>query len=206
MQQSTQDQHGEPTPPQASPAAGIRLVLGLVLLGVALASFAIWFQWHQTRRCLELYGSRVARLIQAAPRVELWEPQTVPERNEEVDGRRGVPMESAVRIDLSGVRGLVHLRRGLVEDANFDWGTREGDGERGEDDHAWDAALAFYDRPGDAEPAALLVFDFSPSGGMLTVAGNGASVGLGRLEKGLRLWLSAARAESGPNTAANRAF
>ena len=63
---------------QASPEShqqggpGSALVIALVGLAAALAVFAIWFQWNQTRRCLGFYGPAVARSVQAAPRVELW--------------------------------------------------------------------------------------------------------------------------------------
>jgi hypothetical protein len=177
----------------------MRLVLGLVVLGAGLASFAIWFQWQQTRRCLDFYGSAVARRIQVAPRVELWEPRGGA-GFDGADGEGGPRPETAQRFDVSQARGLVHLRRGLVEDANFDWDSRHASG------GAWDAALAFYDRPGDAEPAAVLAFEFRSPGGTLTLVGEGECVGLGRLEKGLRSWLSTARAEGGPVPSANRAF
>ena len=52
-----------------SGGSGSVLVLGLLLLGWGAAVTGIWFQWGQTRRCLEFYGPRVARLIAEAPRV-----------------------------------------------------------------------------------------------------------------------------------------
>jgi hypothetical protein len=154
---------------------GRRLVVALVLLGIGLASFAIWFQWRQTRRCLTLYGSEAARQIQAAVRVELWEPRAA----------AAAGLESAARIDVSRAPGLVHLRRGLVEDANFDW-------QRAAEATAeWDAAFAFYATADDATPTAVLVIDFDPGGGSLGVAGSDRRVALGRIEKGLRAWLDA---------------
>ena len=167
--------------PDARQSSGRPLVAGLVLLGVSLACFAIWFQWRQTRRCLALYGSDVARQVQAAARVELWEPP----------GSGGQPgLETAVRSDISRAPGLVHLRRGLVEDANFDW--QRDTATAGA---AWDAAFAFYHTASDVAPAAVLVIDFDPAGGTLGVAGQDRRVGLGRLEKGLRSWLAALRRE-----------
>lgn len=200
MMQSTRGDSRGPWPSSGMPTTGIRLVFGLVILGISLASFAIWFQWHQTRRCLELYGSSVARRIQTAPRVELWEPLAGHVFGSTAgEGEQAPRSGAALRFDVSRARGLVHLRRGLVEDANFDWAKRDASG-------LWDAALAFYDRSDDAEPAALLAFDFDSAGGTLTLVGGGEPVGLGRLEKGLRAWLTAARAESGPAPEANRAF
>jgi hypothetical protein len=154
------------------------LVVALMLLGIGLASFAIWFQWRQTRRCLAFYGSDVARQIQAAARVELWEPPAAP-------AGAAAGLESAARIDVSRAPGLVHLRRGLVEDANFDWQRAAGA------TTDWDAAFALYAAAGDAAPAAVLVIDFAPGGGSLGVAGSDRRVALGRIEKGIRAWLTA---------------
>ena len=55
------------------PTGGTALVLSLLAVAAGLASFAVWFQWQQTRRCLTFYGSDAAWLIQRAPRVEVWE-------------------------------------------------------------------------------------------------------------------------------------
>ena len=161
--------------------SGRPLVAGLVLLGVLLACFAIWFQWRQTRRCLELYGSDAARQLQAAARVELWTPPA------SADAQPA--LETAIRTDISRAPGLVHLRRGLVEDANFDWERPASTGAE------WDAAFAFYGEASAAAPATVVVIDFDPAGGTLAVAGRDRRVGLGRIEKGLRSWLAALAAE-----------
>lgn len=178
MQHSMQSTNA---PPHARQPSGRPLVAGLVLLGVSLACFAIWFQWRQTRRCLDFYGSDVARQVQAAARVELWRPPSSAEPQPGLD--------AAIRTDISRAPGLVHLRRGLVEDANFDWKRPASTGAE------WDAAFAFYDEASAAAPATVLVIDFDPAGGTLAVAGRDRRVGLGRIEKGLRSWLAALAAE-----------
>lgn len=160
---------------------GSTLVVGLVGLAAALAVFAVWFQWNQTRRCLEFYGPAVARSVQAAPRVELWTLQV------DAAGRQLVARD---RIDVSAARGLVHLRRGLVEDANFDWQSPSADRRSPAD---WDAALAFF-AAGPAEPPAVLAFDLDEAAAV-TVVGQPGRVTLGRLAKGLRRWLEATRAD-----------
>lgn len=165
----------------SSRATGRQLVAALLVVGAALACFAIWFQWQQTRRCLSFYGSDAARRIQYATRVELWEPSAA-------SADAPAALESAVHTDISRAAGLVHLRRGLVEDANFDWQRAADAGD------AWDAALAFYD-PAAATPATVLVIDFDPAGSTLGVAGSERRVGLGRIEKGLRSWLGDIRAK-----------
>lgn len=168
-----------PTPaPSAAarrPATGAWIVGGMLALGAALALFATWFQWSQTRRCLDFYGSEAAHRIQAAPRVELWRlrPDGVAERP-----------EADRRTDVSQARGIVHLRRGLVEDANF----------------AWDApapgrsapaiALAFYDHADDAEPQTVVVVRLDEQGGWIESPGRPGVLVLGRIAAGLRTWLT----------------
>ena len=172
---------------------GTWLVAGLLLMGVAAAVTGVWFQRHQTRRCLEFYGPSAARLITAAPRVELLrvQPGTSP-------GRLAVQSQ----IDVSKAPGLVHLRRGLVEDANFNWQAVEPA------DHAsiqtrlsaesWDVALVFADPYGTDTQARLhgggqttLVIDFDPAGGCLALVGQPGRIGLGRIGPGLEKWIRA---------------
>lgn len=160
---------------------GSRIVIGLLLLAVALAAFAVWFQWRQTRRCLRFYGPAVARAIQAAPRVELWRIAVDP-----VTGR----LVTTERRDISKAKGLVHLRRGLVEDANFAW-EPTGDGRLPV--ASWDVALAFLDET--AGRPVVLACDLDDAGS-LTVVGRPGRIGLGRLGPGLRKWLEATASDS----------
>jgi len=156
-----------------SARAGSRVVLVMVGLAGTLAVFAVWFQWRQTARCLAFYGPAVAAAIQTAERVELWTLERV---------QGGI--RAARRADVSGAAGLVHLRHGLVEDANFAW---ELDSPSRLPPEEWDSALAFFttDR---VEPLTILAID-SDDSGWLTVVGRPGRVGLGRLNAGLRTWL-----------------
>jgi hypothetical protein len=165
-----------PVPPAAPPvrSRGAKVVAGMLAAAVALATFAVWFQWRQTRRCLGFYGGDVARLVQAAPRVELWQlaPGGGPSRPEAVR-----------RIDVSEAPGLVHLRRGLVEDANFAWGSA-ADAAR---DRTWSLALAFSEA--GASPA-VLVFDTGSAAPAVAVAGRPGLLVPGPIAAGLRRWLA----------------
>ena len=175
---------------------GTWLVAGLLLLGVTAAVTGVWFQRQQTRRCLEFYGPAAARRIAAAPTVELLlvQPGATPRR---LAGLR--------RIDVSKAPGLVHLRRGLVEDANFRWqssgGMQGGGGTAGAAAEplpldAWDVAFVFTN-PGPPETPAsprdqgrtTLVIDLDPSGGNLAVVGQAGRIGLGRIGPGLEKWI-----------------
>jgi hypothetical protein len=162
----------------------------MLAVGLMLALFAVWFQWRQTRRCLDFYGPLAARHIQSAPRVEFWEFDGSPGKN---------PDKPARRIDITSARGLVHLRRGLVEDANFTWPALPS---QAPEEAAWDVALAFFEadiatEPGTRpEPGTLLLIDFARSpdrGGRVAIAGRPQAVGLGRLHRGLWRWLQETR-------------
>jgi len=172
-------------PSEVGPAAGSvrlsgeKLVVALVALAAALGLFAVWFQWGQTRRCLALLGPEAARRIQTARRVELW-PLTT-------EGGRIVATE---RLDVSAAPGLVHLRRGLVEDDNYRWNGQTTSGRLGPlPAAAWDVAIAFADD--DSAPATILAFDLAENGAM-TQVGRPGRVMLGRIGPGLRRWLAAA--------------
>jgi len=161
----------------ASPTRGRSLVVGLVLLGLAGAAAGIAYQRLQTRRCLGFYGSEVAHLVNMAPRVELL--RFAP------GGSPGRLVAREVR-DVTLAKGLVHLRRGLVEDANFDW-RPEADVIRLPDE-AWDLAFVFSD-PGATGGRATLVIDLD-DGGTLAVVGQPGRVRLGRIASGLEKWLA----------------
>ena len=167
------------------PSRGTWLVAALLLLGLAAAVTGIWFQWQQTRRCLDFYGPAAARRIAAAPTVELllMQPGAEPGR-----------LVARSRIDISKAPGLVHLRRGLVEDANFNWqGTdarASGAGAGGAAPErlpldAWDVALVFSEPLG----RTTLVIDLDPSRGSLAAVGQPGRIGLGRIGPGLEKWV-----------------
>jgi len=157
-------------------------VLGLVLLALGLAAFAVWFQWGQTRRCLAFYGAVAARRIQAAPRVELWSLAAAD---------AGVRL--ADRLDISRAPGLVHLRRGLIEDVNFRWHDAGEQAGGRLPDAAWDMAIAFFAEADEAPAATVVAFDLDEPG-FATVVGRAGRIGLGPIAPGLREWITATKA------------
>jgi len=166
------------------------------MMAAGLGSFAVWFQWGQTRRCLDFFGPEIARRIQSAPRVELWS----------LAAGAAVPSVSD-RLDVSTAAGVVHLRRGLLEDVNYRWPSAdrpaaENPGGRPAPD-AWDVALAFFDSDPDAggasagqAPDTVLAVDLGDPGS-LTVVGRPGRVTLGRMGPGLRKWVEATRQAAG---------
>jgi hypothetical protein len=166
-------------PPAQPPSSrGTAIVIGLVLLGLVAAGTGIWYQRGQTRRCLDWYGAEAARHITAAPRVELVRLGAA--------GAAG-RLAAVFSRDITSAKGLVHLRRGLVEDANFLWPSEAAADRLPET--AWDLGLVFSDPARPEQPPTILVIDFDESGGHAAVVGRPGRVGLGRLEKGLRKWV-----------------
>jgi len=168
-------------------ATGRALVVSLMLVAIGLASFAVWFQWRQARRCLTFCGPEVGRQIQSASRVELWRLDDGGPRPRVVD-----------RLDVSRAAGLVHLRRGLVEDANYEWtlpGPRPASA-------TWDEALAFFDPAASPAPTVVVAIDLDAPETAATVMGRPGRVGLGRLGPGIHAWIDATRPAGDPDASA----
>jgi len=170
---------------------GSLLVVGLLGLGLTAAAVGIWFQWQQTRRCLAFYGVETAERISRAPLVELWLLQ--PSARDGHTGR----LQAGRRLDISEAKGLVHLRRGLVEDANFDW--KAATSREPRPDAAWDVAFHFTDADATAGGGSLLAVDFGsdPGDAQLAVVGRPGHVSLGKMAKGLRDWVAATTSAAG---------
>lgn len=180
---------GSPDAPFGAPAsrqAGRLVVVAMVALGIGAAVTGIAFQRSQTRRCLSFLGREAARRISESPHVELLRVAATAQA-----GRLVV----VDRRDISAARGLVHLRRGLVEDANYDW-PRDGGTQR-LPASSWDWAIVFADSATAATrgDATVLVFDLGardgsePRNGWMAVVGAPGRVGLGRINRGLATWI-----------------
>ncbi len=121
------------------------------------------------------------------------------------------------RQDISNAKGLVHLRRGLVEDANFVWSNFQSSAAKYPAAQrlpveAWDIAIAFSDSVvASGEPTILAIDlgdqnwqrdqgdqrdqrDQSDRGGAIAVVGRPGRIGLGRIGPGLRKWIDAEKA------------
>lgn len=173
----------------ADPAAGRvggLLVMGLLLLGIMAATLAIAFQRGQTERCLAFYGTDAAAAIARAKHVELW-------RLAEENGR----LTAVGRTDISTAKGLVHLRRGLVEDANFNWDAGSPAGDRLPAE-TWGWAMVFAESAaaaaGDGGTRLVLDVGDDDRSGWISVVGQGGRVGLGRIGPGLATWIEATTA------------
>ncbi|MFN9369505.1 MAG: hypothetical protein ACK6CT_12210 [Planctomycetia bacterium] len=178
------------SPPAADGSARGRLVVALiVVLGICLAMFAFWYQWRQTRRCLDFLGAAVAGDVSRADRVELWRlgPGSGPRR-----------LAVTARYDVSRAPGLVHLRHALVEDASFIWEAVPPAGDSGPRPvPEWATAIAFS-RHGDAKSPPATVLAFDRQFGTMTVVGRPGRVALGRLGSGLDRWVRLVVQPAGP--------
>ena len=175
---------------------GSMLVIGLLILGLLAAGVGVWFQWQQTRRCLAFYGTRATEQISKSPFVELWQLKPL------AGGRHTGHLE-AIRVeDITEAKGLVHLRRGLVEDANFHWVGKDDTEHLLLPDAAWDLALVFSDtkqKPGVEQTVVVIDFVGNSQGANLTVAGRPGRVALGKMAKGLKTWVESTAKWDGSN-------
>lgn len=163
-------------PVAASFRLGSLIVVGMLLLGIMAATLAVSYQRTQTRRCLDFYGAEAAWRVAKAPRVELWKLGPT--------GRTG-RLVAISRHDVTDAKGIVHLRRGLVEDAGFRWDGKSSLARL--PDRAWDYALVFSDPASDGR--TTVVVDLDAEGGWLAVQGRPGRAGLGRLGRGLSEWI-----------------
>jgi len=172
-------------PRSGAGVSGRHLVLGLMALGLVAALVGIGYQRRQTRGCLAFYGPEMARAITSARHVELWTGL-----RQGSDARHVV---ATARLDVSAAKGLVHLRRGLVEDANF----RPLAGASPQTTApAWAYALVFSPEPvsragnGTREGVVAVLFDGDATGTprWLCVAGRPGQMPIGRIGPGIRSW------------------
>lgn len=174
---------------------GSMLVIGLLALGLLAAGIGVWFQWQQTRRCLAFYGTRATEQISKSPFVELWQLKPLS------GGRHTGRLEAVLVEDITEAKGLVHLRRGLVEDANFQW-VEENTERAPLADAAWDLALVFFDsKQKNESERTVVVIDFGENSqkANLTVVGRPGRVALGKMGKGLKTWVESTAKWDGSN-------
>ncbi len=187
-------------PPAVGPASGRGVVLLMVGLGAGLALFAILHQRNQTVRCLRFLGAPAARRIAASSHVELLRLQP---------GDREGRVLAVERWDISSARGVVHLRRGLVEDANYAWSARDDD--RSDAGGrlpaaAWRWGIAFAGSAGAGgtiRDDGATILAFAPgegdggTTGWMTLVGAAGRVRLGRIDRGISTWIEDFLAERG---------
>src|SRR5687768_9637678 len=125
------------------------LVIALVVAGLAAASVAVWYQHRQTRRALDLWGAAAAQCIERAPVVKL---VALDGGGRTGSSTTGETFDAGAATDISRAPGLLHFRRSLLQDANFDWNSEN---EAAVSDRDWDYAVRFSDEVG----SVVVLFD-----------------------------------------------
>ena len=147
-------------------------IVFILLLSIAMGAFAIWFKYHQGRRCMAFWGSHNAGLIRHASTVELLVPGPQASQDElqraveSADPFPGVETSH----DISTLPGLVHARHMLIEDQSYSWDQPVGGEEPG-----WKFVLRFR----EGQDQILLAFDTSRH--LVQLVGGGQPVVMGRM-------------------------
>jgi hypothetical protein len=110
--------------------SGKLVIGGIVALALMAAGTSWLFRYSATHRALQFWGSEGARLIRDAPTVELIRIQATDETKDRAMHFRlwsGEQVTVTEYYDVSGARGITHLRNALLEDRSYAWPPREGD-------------------------------------------------------------------------------
>lgn len=108
---------------------GTWIVILLLALGLALAGGNLVWQWWFARQPMEYWGTAGAALIVNAPQVEVLELEATgpPDGAGPANGNAEVLLVGheahriTRRVEASSARGLIHVRRGLVNQGLFDF-------------------------------------------------------------------------------------
>ena len=130
---------------------GTVLVIAMAGAGLMAASVAVWYQHRQTRRALDLWGPAAAQRIERAGKVDLVEL----DGGRTADGAAGDMAHAEAAVDISHAPGVLHFRRSLLQDANFDW---DAENDTAMSDNDWDYAARFSDEEGNN---VVVLFDLN---------------------------------------------
>jgi hypothetical protein len=101
---------------------GQHVVLGLLVLGVGAAGFALWYQRSMTNQALAFWGSDVALALGSPEKLELLTLAPVdPAAGEERLNLGGRDFAVVTRQDITRAPGVTHARQALLENASFDF-------------------------------------------------------------------------------------
>ncbi|WP_425617493.1 hypothetical protein NA78x_001171 [Anatilimnocola sp. NA78] len=112
--------------PGSSQWAGKVVVIGVFVVALSAASFALWWNITRAKKSLEFWGKDSVRAIQHGKKVELMELKSWPKaESDQHEGKRFAWGEQEIQIakthDISGAHGLAHARHSLTDDSSFVW-------------------------------------------------------------------------------------
>ena len=137
---------------------GKLVILCMFLVGLAAATFTVWFRYTSAKQAMRFWGVDATMVILNAPEVDLIQlgppltanelpthPKLVNPRSGDLDSVRigDQRLSLVARIDVSSDVELPRLRRKLVEDASFEWNAATD--QRAGDTPYWNYALRFVD-------------------------------------------------------------
>lgn len=141
---------------------GKLVICAMVAVGLLAAAFSVWYHYQGAHRSADFWGTPTAQLIVEAPEVRALRLDAAPRPRLDEEGMPlEPPDEPAVEFgngfwtvlgdhDASQARGLVNVRRALVQDASFNWRGRPPG------DPNWLYGLEFN----DGRLWATVLFDF----------------------------------------------
>lgn len=161
---------------------GKLVILGMLVLAIGAGSFAIWYLRGLSARSTHYFGTRTSALILQAPEVRALRLAPTGEEagtsNEERIAISGQPYTVIQRRDASQANGLINVRRGLMNDASYNWSAPQP-----EQPADWQYGLEFRDESGRA------VVVFAPQEKRLMSAEAGESLDASRIAAGLEAFL-----------------
>ncbi len=173
--------------------SGKWIILSFFSVALAMAVSAWAYYYFQQRRPMELWGADTARLILQAPKVEGWRLSVALEDPASAEGNAQTITVGSQRLtiierrELTDARGLLHFRKGLLNDRCFDW---NADVSAATND--WRYGLRFSD--GDAQATLL----FAPKAQRLRSLESGAEVSIAPIAAGLEAFLQEHFPEESP--------
>jgi hypothetical protein len=155
--------------------SGKRLILGVLVIGLAAAAASWWFRYSATHRAAQFWGPQAVELIRDALRVTLRTDDPATEGNNPADLPR----------DISSAKGLTHLRAALLEDRSYDWSAA------GPADTNWSNSLVFEESEG-AEPRVVILFspDFNWAANGSAANPVGHAISTSPIAKGLQTFFA----------------
>ena len=148
---------------------GKYVLIAVLALGIAGSGAGWWYHRSLQRRPLKLWGREAATLFLQAAQVELLRLGPIhplASSSPDLVTSQGDAFRVLQRVNVSGARGLLHLRHALLSDYSFDW-TESTEGGRN-----WPFALHFRD--GTTTATLLISDDFHYA--MLAERGTVASI------------------------------
>lgn len=145
-----------------SSAASRLAIAAMLVVAVAAAVYAIWHLRGLSRRSVEYFGSSAGQLILQAAHIEAWRLKPADQLDaastlETISGE-GAKLGIIERRDVSEAPGITNVRRGLMNDASYDWDASNAESPQ------WSHALRFS----DGNHQATLLFSHNPPQAMLS--------------------------------------